>query len=93
MRMKLLNLDDLMKKGTIRNADLARDLGVSEKAVSEWRQGLKFPRDKALSYLIGKFGPLHVEADTGEIYILGLEINPSPAPVQPGEKVKAARTA
>lgn len=77
--MKIINLDELIKKSNTKNSEIASSLGVSEKAVSEWRRGKKFPRDSALNYLFSKFGDLRVETDTGEVFILQSP-NPTSAP-------------
>jgi transcriptional regulator with XRE-family HTH domain len=76
--MKLTNLKILMQENGIRNTDIARDLGVSEKAVSEWINGKKFPGDSSLIYLFGKFGDLKAESDSGEKIFLKPSNPPQP---------------
>jgi len=68
--MKLIDLDEKMRGFEVKNIDIAKDLNVTEKAVSQWRRGRVFPSDNAISYLLGKFSTLKVETDSGEIFIM-----------------------
>jgi len=87
--VKLIDLDKKMNSMGLRNIEVARDTGSSEKAVSEWRCMKKFPKDKSLNYLLGKLGSLEIETENGEILTLSTS-NPMPSPVEPaalqGEK-------
>jgi predicted transcriptional regulator len=72
--LKLINLKEIVRASGSKNTEIASDLGISEKAVSEWINGKKFPNDKSLSYLIGKFGELQAESDEGLIVSLKPEM-------------------
>lgn len=77
--MKLLDLDKKINELGIKNIEIARDTGSSEKAVSEWRCMKKFPKDKSLNYLLGKLGALQIEMEDGEVLILSTP-NPTSPP-------------
>jgi transcriptional regulator with XRE-family HTH domain len=77
--VKLIDLDEKMRGFEVKNIDIAKDLSVTEKAVSQWRRGRVFPSDNAISYLLGKFGALKVETDSGEIFVMS-ENPTTPAP-------------
>ena len=78
--MRLVDLEEKMKEKGLRNIDIAREHSVSEKAVSEWKRGKKYPRDEALSYLLGKFDVLKAETDDGDVVVLRKNANPLPSP-------------
>ena len=77
--MKLTDLDKKMNELGIKNTEIAKDTGSSEKAVSEWRCMKKFPKDKSLNYLIGKLGALRIETEDGKMLTLSIE-NPTSTP-------------
>ena len=79
--MKLIDLDKKMNELGVRNTEIARDTGSSEKAVSEWRCMKKFPKDKSLNYLLGKLGSLQIETEDGKTLILSAG-NPTPPPAE-----------
>lgn len=78
--MKLVNLKDVMRAKNVKSIEVAAELNVAEKTVSEWLNGKTFPNDTSLLYLLCKFGPLKAESDAGAIIDL-TPVNPPKPPI------------